>query len=763
MRPTTRSLRLLAALALLVPLAPIVAPAAPMSGDLVLVRGAHGEQAIPLAGAHLVDAYGAFATAHASPASAQALRAQGFAVEPLRLTTGRGAFRFDPQAGDGIVPSPLRSPDAGHRLVSFRGPVQQGWRDALDRAATVYDYLPADSFVVRPRASMAGLPGVAFIGPYHAGYKLAPGILAAEGAQSLTVLTFPDEDLAAAARAIAATGASVLDTGSVAGLEGIIKVRADASQAARIAQLDSVAWLEPTPGSVGTDNEHATAIVQGGDPNTRTLNLQGVDGSSQVVSICDTGVDTTGTAGTARMVHDMFNDPANPTVTFQQANPLHRKVALYYAPVEGGTTKGDFDDGDGHGTHTGGTIAGDIAPWGQPDNHDSGAYAAKLAVCDIVIGTSFQVPNDYSLMWAPAYALGARVNSNSWGSSTGFAYTDVSRQHDAYVSAHRDFVITRSAGNTGTAGMRPESLAKDVLSVASGKNTNSGNIEDLSTFSSTGPALDGRLKPDIAAPGECLMSALQGSTNQYVCESGTSMATPTAAAAAALLRDYFAKGYWPGGFAGSGPAIDPSTALVRALFFASGHEMTGAGAHPGLYLGALASEPNGAALLSGLGRIPGSSTFLGPIGSFPNPAQGWGRLDLAQVLPFAGGQGLWFEDEAAGLGSGDSQSFTVHVGADQPLRVVLAWTDVAGAAGADPALVNDLDLVVTDPAGLTYAGNLWLKDASLPLVPLADHVNNAEGIELAAPLEGDWTVTVSGGDVPSGPQSFAVVATGAVG
>jgi hypothetical protein len=151
-----------------------------------------------------------------------------------------------------------------------------------------------------------------------------------------------------------------------------------------------------------------------------------------------------------------------------------------------------------------------------------------------------------------------------------------------------------------------------------------------------------------------------------------------------------------------------------------------------------------------------------PLGTFPNPAQGWGRINVSAVLPFDGRGGLWFADEGPALDTGQAWNATLHVAAGAPLRVVLAWTDAAGAAGADPALVDDLDLTVTGPDGIAYQGNLWLQDASEP-VPLYDHVNNAEGVELAAPEAGDWRITVTASDVPAGAQTFAVVATGAVG
>ena len=104
-----------------------------------------------------------------------------------------------------------------------------------------------------------------------------------------------------------------------------------------------------------------------------------------------------------------------------------------------------------------------------------------------------------------------------------------------------------------------------------------------------------RIKPDIVAPGVNIVSGrsdgdagsggMDGSrcglqndgqikdTGCLVAMSGSSMAAAKATAVAALVRQFFADGFYPGGVKGFSPAFDPSAALVKAVILAAGDEM----------------------------------------------------------------------------------------------------------------------------------------------------------------------------------------------
>jgi subtilisin family serine protease len=277
--------------------------------------------------------------------------------------------------------------------------------------------------------------------------------------------------------------------------------------------------------------------------------------------------------------------------------------------------------------------------------------------------------------------------------------------------------------------------------------------ESLSSFSSMGPAGDGRIKPEVVGPGDRLISALAledlagnecgsglraGSDGYFLTlKSGTSMATPAVAAAAVQIREYLRK-YYPakvGSTTGATPIAEPSAALLRAMLINSAEPMVG------IY--SLSVEPDE----DQLRRLEYSD---------PIP-QGFGRVMLPNVIPSGvGGQSIVVsvlsnEDNANALTTGTSKTFTVVLSeAARMFRVTLTWSDPPGSTSAAKALVNDLDLTLAVPDGQARFGNdQYYKSA--------DRLNNAERIYVKQAPAGSYIVTVTGVAIPKGPQNFALV------
>ena len=261
----------------------------------------------------------------------------------------------------------------------------------------------------------------------------------------------------------------------------------------------------------------------------------------------------------------------------------------------------------------------------------------------------------------------------------------------------------------------------------------SDNGHDVAAFSSRGPTQDGRLKPDLIAPGTNILSvrsqALQASVkgwglylplpDKYMFDGGTSMATPLVTGAAAVVRQYLrtVKG-----------RRAPSGALIKATLI-----------HAAQYRAYRFEQgsPDQAA----------------------DTSQGWGHLNLANVLaPPDPIQVRWY-DNVSGLNTGESMRWSCSVrDARVPLKITLAWTDYPGSAGHAPNLVNDLDLVVTSPSNKVFYGSGGSrKNGDRP-----DRVNNVERVIIPAPEPGRYQIQIRAFNVPHGPQDFALVYSGGI-
>lgn len=356
--------------------------------------------------------------------------------------------------------------------------------------------------------------------------------------------------------------------------------------------------------------------------------------------------------------------------------------------------------------------------------------------------------NDNYLIYQQAYNAGARIHNNSWGSSAAGAYTADSEVVDEFMYDTQDFTLFFSNGNNGTVGsVGSPATAKNCVSVGA-TSSGSGGANSIASFSSKGPCTDGRRKPEICAPGSSTVSA-SGDTNHSSnnCAtksmSGTSMASPTAAGGATLLRQYFTDGFYPTGAKTGADTLNPSSALMKA------------------------------ALLNGAVRytLTTQATMLDSLN--PDMAGGYGRQCLDTVAYFAGDTRrtrVWDRWNEAGLSTGQQDAYTISVAAGQALKVALAWTDPPGSPGASVSLINNLDLEVVEPNGTTvYKGNVFSTSpppAQSSTGGSADLLNNSEVVFRAAPTAGTWTIRVKATSVPGSPskpdsvrQGYALVAT----
>jgi subtilisin family serine protease len=616
-------------------------------------------------------------------------------------------------------PSLGRQADAMSRqLLQYDGPIEAAQRAGLRAMGVeVIGYVPQNTLLVLADAAqviwMRAQPHVRAVAPQPAVMKLAPELSrvrrsllrsVADSAQQTYVVELEDikyHNLIA--QAVERLGGQVVRGRPSSHFLRITATSRVVPMLLRLAQVNSVEVYRPRK----LLNDHSYGIVQGAKPQEAKIWSHGLFGKGQRVGVCDTGVD----------IESCFFSGD--------------KIAAYinYAEID------DYDGDvvEGHGTHVAGSIAGDRLANGRYDPYDGMAPAAQLVVQDVGNGRDLiGIPDDLGELFGDAYVKGVRIHANSWGGGDS-SYDFIARSVDSFVAAHPDFLVFFAAGNYGEDGdstVVSPATAKSVVAVAA---VDGEHPAALATFSSRGPTEDDRIKPTLAAPGVGVWSAKRGASCDVAKLSGTSQATPTAAGAAALLREYFMTGYYPTGKPRRQDALMPSSALLRAMLL--------------------------------LGSVDLSD---GGWGSFPGRGQGFGRLQLDQIMLFAeDDRRLHVVDNPLGLGHGETYPLEVTQQQKGPLKVVLTWTDPPGVAGSKQALVNDLDLLVRGPDGLFYVGNHVVRGAtasqSTPAEEVFDRKNVEEVVVLPHALPGTYQVQVLGANVPLGPQSFALAVVGALG
>ncbi len=473
-----------------------------------------------------------------------------------------------------------------------------------------------------------------------------------------TVIPLSSNDVERVASFIAGHGGKIIEKRFDYG--GSLIVNAKGDTISMLAQRGDVRWIERN-GPIKLMNDVAVT------PEAMNISPvwynNGLSGKGQIVTIMDTGIDT----GDLSNIHPDFKD---------------KILAIKYSNAFSDTSNLGIDH-IGHGTHCAGSIVGSGAMSGGL--YKGVAYEAKLNLVDCEVDGSGSIYGSFP------YDLFIFDNSYIFSGSLGSAenpgsYTHLSRMTDYGIWERPYLLAVFAAGNDKNctsdsditdSTMNSPASAKNVLAVGAAINS-TGSFHDMAPYSSQGPTADGRIKPDVVAPGYnvCstrtqvnVSSSLTGVDKYYCSLGGTSQATPLTAGAAALIRQWLVE---RGGF----DKTAPSAALLKAI-------ITGGATDLSLDVNSNVHEAKDPSIL-----------------------QGWGMVNLEDSLFPDGGRAIKLVDYIP-FSSGSLYETEVLVTNSAPLDIQLAWIDYPGTEGAEKTLINNLDLeVVSEDGAQVYYGGV---------------------------------------------------------
>ncbi len=530
-----------------------------------------------------------------------------------------------------------------------------------------------------------------------------------------------------------------------------IRYKGDTQMLRNMAGVKLVNGARPTQLASNTDLYTAVARP------LPSKSMPGLRGRDQVIAVADTGLDT---GKMDASLHPDFQGRVKAILSL----PLAAGWQGFADNV--GEDDGPSDKNSGHGTHVAGLALGNGAR--SRGQHQGVAPEAQLVFQAIEQYTNFTAewrdnyangyylsgrPLDLRKLFLQAREYGARIHVNAWGDEARGNYTDDCWETDDFLHNHPDALILFAAGNSGAdrdgnriidiKSIFSPAVAKNCLAIGAteggiegvGLRVNwgafdrahsrfrassdrsdpiSGDSDRIALFSSAGPSSDGRIKPDLCAPGTNLVAPRSRLTSQkgwglaaplpyYMYNGGTSMATGVAGGAAAVAREAWQHQL---GRAPSGTALK----ALLILSCRSVHNRK-------------TDQPE------------------------PGYVAGFGRLQIDRALPFTSdGKVVLHDDPEHALDTGEVHEFPFHLNQPGQLRAVLCWYDVAG-----DSLINNLNLCLVDGAGQHIWGNHGTGQSGQP-----DSVNNVELIDQPQLESGHYCLKVIGTNVPLGPQNYSL-------
>ena len=595
-----------------------------------------------------------------------------------------------------------------HGLIQLSATPDDTQRLELDQAGVrLLDYIPENAWIASLPADITelqSLPIVHWIGRLLPEDKVHPAIhdghfgswaINSDGTVNLQVDVFTEVPLSEARKRVLDHGGTIL--GTTPEISQLF-VRLPAMALWELASEDMVQWIDEEPAPPENENDGVRTNVSANVVQSSPYHL---NGTGVQVAMWDGGrVDPT---------HPDFKDRLTVAESPKPANSEHA-------------------------THVAGTLAGD----GSNSADQGGSPNQWRGVAPGVDIISYVNDNAFAEHRDAINAHGADLSQNSWGPRISTEdgncdrygdYDQTSRNFDRIVTGFygKRIPVVFSAGNERNdrdCNMIPGFVnytnvpatgqsSKNTIVVGA---TNSDN-DSMTEFSSWGPVDDGRIKPDLVAPGgesvgdNEIWSTLPSKT--YGPKFGTSMAAPVVSGSIALILQRY-RGICPA----SGE--DPLPSTVKALLVQTTHDLN-----------------------------DGTTWF----NRGPDYASGYGRINVKDAIDM-----IPYHIEAS-LDNEAIDTYEIIVSHQEAIKVTLAWDDVPAAMNnGGNTLVNDLDLELVAPDDTVHQP--WILDPAEPTesaIRGVDNRNVVEQVVVIRPMPGTWTIRVKDTNVRSGPQSYSLV------
>ncbi|MED1943689.1 MULTISPECIES: S8 family serine peptidase [Brevibacillus] len=624
------------------------------------------------------------------------LSLEGIPADAKQEGERRGNIQIEADKGLALDKLSSKKRESELVVIQLSGPVREEWKEELeDIGVTLGDYIPDYAFIAKiedeqVRREVEELTFVEDVMAFTPKSKVSSELRFEGGNRErvdVAVIGFNQRVDMYRTMTKMTEDQDIRDIQSPEDAPHISIAKMDQETIEQVIESDDVIAVVPVPENK-LHNDVAATII-----HSDKLASTGYTGKGQIVGVADTGLDT----GKLQTMHPDFKGQIEKLISLGRPN--------------------DASDVHGHGTH----VAGSLVGTGEAsDGQYKGTAPGAKLIFHSIENAKGKLVTDVETILQEAYEEGARIHSNSWGADDKGEYSLSSLLFDRFLWEHPDMTVLVAAGNDGEKGYKTigsPATAKNVIAVGATENVrpnlgkNSDKADDVWVSSSRGLTGDGRLKPDIVAPGTAILStrsSLAPSKNfykrfneHYAYMSGTSMATPILAGGVAQIREFLQE---------EGEK-NPSGALVKAMLLTSADNL-----------------------------------------DEDIREQGFGRANLANAIETS------YKDEKDGIRTREKVTYKVKVSDDsKPLAITLAWTDYPAAIVAKRALVNDLNLKVTTPSGEKLNGNDFFE---APYNDEVDNLNNVEQVWITEPEEGTYTVMVEGYNIPKGPQPYALATTG---